>query len=65
MFYREVGQFKTNYSSDSQVFPILQDKIGTSALIMRSALFVPMFGSEFFLNSIMIPFLIFTLAPSG
>ena len=65
MFYREVGQFKTNYSSDSQVFPILQDKIGIFAMLVVAFVFVPMFGSEFFLNSIMIPFLIFTLATIG
>ena len=28
MFYREAGQFKTNYAADMAVFPILQDRIG-------------------------------------
>ena len=26
MFYREAGQFKTSYHSDSQIFPIRQDR---------------------------------------
>ncbi|MEM7636120.1 MAG: branched-chain amino acid ABC transporter permease, partial [Pseudomonadota bacterium] len=34
MFYREVGQFKTNYTADSQVFPILQDKVGIIAMLV-------------------------------
>ena len=28
MFYREAGQYKTNYAADQAVFPILQDRIG-------------------------------------
>ena len=27
MFYRENGQFKTSYSADQQIFPILQDRV--------------------------------------
>ena len=33
MIYREVGQFKTDYKSDSAVFPILQDRIGIAVII--------------------------------
>ncbi len=65
MFYREVGQFKTNYTADSQVFPILQDKFAIIAMLVIAFVFVPAFGGEFFLKSIMIPFLIFTLATIG
>ena len=28
MLYREAGQFKTDYTADMAVFPILQDRIG-------------------------------------
>ena len=64
MFYREAGQFKTSYEADQAIFPILQDRIGL-ALIVAVAFLVPLFGSDFFLNSIMIPFLIFALAAIG
>ena len=42
MFYREAGQFKTNYAADMAVFPVLQDRIGMvtqdSSLLHRSVL---------------------------
>jgi branched-chain amino acid transport system permease protein len=65
MLYRETGQFKTTYTSDSQVFPILQDKIGLIAMLLIAFLVVPVFGSEFFVKTVMTPFLIFTLATIG
>ncbi|MEL6947627.1 MAG: branched-chain amino acid ABC transporter permease [Pseudomonadota bacterium] len=64
MFYREAGQFKTSYAADQSIFPILQDRVGLG-LIIAAALIVPLFGSDFFLNSLMIPFLIFALATMG
>ncbi|MDD9909453.1 MAG: branched-chain amino acid ABC transporter permease [Ahrensia sp.] len=64
MFYREAGQFKTNHKADQAIFPIFQDRVGLS-MIVAVAFLVPMFGSDFFLNSIMIPFLIFSLAAIG
>ena len=30
MFYREAGQFKTDYAADMAVFPIRQDRIGVA-----------------------------------
>ena len=61
MFYREAGQFKTNYKADQAIFPILQDRIGLG-LIIAVAFVVPLVGSDFLINSFMIPFLIFALA---
>jgi branched-chain amino acid transport system permease protein len=65
MFYREVGQFKTTYKADQSIFPILQDKIGIAVILLIAFIPIPIFGSDFFLNSIMIPFLIFALATIG
>ena len=65
MLYREAGQFKTSYAADQQVFPILQDRIGIAVMLVVAFVAVPLFGSEFFLNTIMIPLLIFTLATIG
>lgn len=64
MFYREAGQFKTSYAADMAVFPIRQDRIGI-AVIIAIAYAVPFFGSSFFVSSVMIPMLIFTLAAIG
>ncbi len=64
MFYREAGQFKTDYASDQAVFPILQDRIGL-AIIFVIALAIPLADNDFLTNAVMIPFLIFTLAAIG
>ncbi len=64
MFYREAGQFKTNYKADSAIFPIFQDRMGLT-LIVAVAFIIPLFGSDFLINSFMIPFLIFSLAAIG
>ncbi|MEE9314979.1 MAG: branched-chain amino acid ABC transporter permease [Rhizobiaceae bacterium] len=65
MFYREAGQFKTSYKADQAIFPILQDRIGLGLIVAVAAIVIPFFANDFFLNSIMIPFLIFSLAAIG
>jgi branched-chain amino acid transport system permease protein len=65
MFYREAGQFKTSYNADMAVFPILQDRIGIAIILVVAFAVVPYFGSNFLLQAIMIPFLIFALAAIG
>jgi branched-chain amino acid transport system permease protein len=64
MFYREAGQFKTDYASDQAIFPILQDRIGL-AIIFAAALAIPLTENDFLINAVMIPFLIFSLAAIG
>jgi branched-chain amino acid transport system permease protein len=64
MFYREAGQFKTDYASDQAIFPILQDRIGL-AIILAIALAIPLADNDFLTNAVMIPFLIFSLAAIG
>ncbi|MFO1146937.1 MAG: branched-chain amino acid ABC transporter permease [Alsobacter sp.] len=65
MFYREAGQFKTSYLADNAIFPILQDRIGLLAILLVAGGLIPYAGSEFMLSSVMIPFLVFTLAAIG
>jgi branched-chain amino acid transport system permease protein len=65
MLYREVGQFKTTYQSDQSVFPILQDRIGLIAILAIAYIVIPVFGNDFLLNAMLIPFLIFALAAIG
>ena len=65
MIYREAGQFKSSYATDQAIFPIRQDLIGV-LLILAIALFaVPLLASEYWLTSIMLPFLVFSLAAIG
>ena len=65
MFYRENGQFKTTYSKDQQIFPILQDKVAILALVAFAFLVVPALVDEYAFRAILIPFLILSLAAIG
>lgn len=65
MLYREAGQFKTNYAADQALLPIAQDRIGLIIMLVIAYVAIPLFASDFFLSSIMIPFLVFSLATIG
>lgn len=65
MFYRENGQFKTNYRADQQIFPILQDRIAIGLLLAFAFIAVPFMASDYLFRAILIPFLIFSLAAVG
>lgn len=65
MLYREAGQFKTSYAADQALLPILQDRIGLLVLMVLAFIAIPVFASDFFMGSIMIPFLVFALAAVG
>ncbi len=65
MFYREAGQFKTNYRADQALFPILQDKIGIVLILAAAFILVPLTQSEFVIDSFITPILILSLAAIG
>src|SRR3954471_9091892 len=65
MFFRENGQFKSTYRSDLQMLPILQDRVFMFALVAFAFLAVPFITSGYLFLSIIIPFLILTLAAIG
>ncbi|MFZ5556652.1 MAG: branched-chain amino acid ABC transporter permease [Pseudomonadota bacterium] len=65
MFYREAGQFKTSYTTDAQIFPIRQDRIGFFVILALAYLVVPWMGSDYLFTGIMIPFLVLSLAALG
>ena len=65
MLYRENGQFKTTYRSDQQIFPIAQDRIAIGLLLAGAFVAVPLLASEYFYTSILIPFVIMSLAALG
>jgi branched-chain amino acid transport system permease protein len=65
MFYREVGQFKTSYAADQAIFPILQDRIGLIIVLLIAYVAIPLVGNDYWLRSILTPFLIYALAAIG
>ena len=64
MFYREAGQYKTSYAADMAVFPLRQDRIGI-AVILAVAYALAFTGSDFLLQAVLIPFLVYSLAAIG
>lgn len=65
MLYRENGQFKTSYRQDQQMLPILQDRMFMGALLLFVFVGGPFLFSDYLLLSILIPFLILSLAAIG
>jgi branched-chain amino acid transport system permease protein len=65
VIYREAGQFKTSYAADQAVFPIAQDRWLVGALLAAAVLGPPLLASEYWLQAILIPFLIYALAALG
>ena len=65
MIYREAGQFKTSYASDQAIFPIVQDRVFVLLVAVAAVLVPPLVANEYWLQAILIPFLIYSLAAIG
>jgi len=65
MLYREAGQFKSTYAQDQQIFPIRQDRIAVTLLLVFAFIVVPLIGNQYWLGALITPFLIFALAALG
>ena len=65
MFYREAGVFKTSYQKDREIFPIPQDRWAVLALLAVAFLVVPFIAGEYWLVTILLPFLVLSLAALG
>ena len=65
MIYREAGQFKGDYVSDQQIFPLWQDRVFVLAIVLAAFLVVPLFATPYLYTEILIPFLILSLAAIG
>jgi branched-chain amino acid transport system permease protein len=65
MIYREAGQFKTTYASDQAIFPIVQDRVFVGLVVVAAFVAVPLWASEYWLQAVLIPFLIYALAALG
>jgi branched-chain amino acid transport system permease protein len=65
MIYREAGQFKTSYASDQAIFPIVQDRIVVALAVVAAFVVPPLALGEYWLQAVLIPFLIYALAALG
>jgi branched-chain amino acid transport system permease protein len=65
MLYRENGQFKTSYAEDQQILPIVQDRWFMLALLAFAYLAMPAFATEYLFLSLVVPFLILSIAAMG
>jgi branched-chain amino acid transport system permease protein len=65
MFYRENGQFKSTYRADMQMLPLRQDRVFMLALAVFAFVVVPFTATDYLFLSILIPFVILTLAAIG
>jgi branched-chain amino acid transport system permease protein len=65
VIYREAGQFKTTYASDQAIFPVVQDRWVVGALLVAAFLVPTALASDYWLQAILIPFLIYALAAVG
>ena len=65
MIYREAGQFKTSYVADQAIFPIVQDRVVVALAVLAVFVVPPVFAGEYWLQAVLIPFLIYALAALG
>lgn len=65
MIYRECGVFKTSYREDMAIFPIPLDRWGVVAVLSLAFVGLPFLATDYWLSSILIPFLVFSLAALG
>jgi len=65
VIYREAGQFKTTYASDQAIFPIVQDKWLVAVALVAAFVAVPLVANEYWLQAVLIPFLIYSMAAIG
>jgi branched-chain amino acid transport system permease protein len=65
VIYREAGQFKSTYASDQAIFPIAQDRWVVLLLLLGAFVVPPLVANEYWLQAVMIPFLIYALAAIG
>jgi branched-chain amino acid transport system permease protein len=65
MLYREAGQFKTSYIADHAIFPIPLDRWFIVAVVAFAYVGVPLIANEYWLQAVLIPFLVFSMAAIG
>ncbi|MGV6873993.1 branched-chain amino acid ABC transporter permease [Pseudochelatococcus sp. B33] len=56
---------KTSYARELALFPIAGDRLGLAALLVLGGVVLPLFAGDYWLGSILLPFLILSLAAVG
>jgi branched-chain amino acid transport system permease protein len=65
VIYREAGQFKTTYAADQAIFPIAVDRWVVGLAVAAAFLVPPLTLDEYWLQAVLIPFLVYALAAIG
>jgi branched-chain amino acid transport system permease protein len=65
MFYSEAGQLPTDYLQGARNFRLRQERLEIILLSIVGFVVVPVFGDDYWLTAILIPFLILALAGLG
>jgi branched-chain amino acid transport system permease protein len=65
MVYRETGVFRESYAADMALFPIPLDRWAIMALALFAVVGVPLLLDHYWIGSLIIPFLIFSLSALG
>jgi branched-chain amino acid transport system permease protein len=65
VIYRLAGQYKTTYASDQAIFPIVQDRVVVILALLAAFVVPPLLADEYWLQAILIPFLVYSLAAMG
>ncbi len=65
MLYRTAGQFKTSYVADQALFPVKQDAVLLTIILIFGWVIFPLTASEFTFQTLLIPILIYALAAMG
>ncbi|MBI3326592.1 MAG: branched-chain amino acid ABC transporter permease, partial [Nitrospinae bacterium] len=65
MIYRETGVFRETYAEDMALFPIPLERWSIIAIVLLAFLGVPFLASQYWLGSLIVPVLIFSLAALG
>lgn len=64
MYYRDSGRVIESYGADNAIFRVVQDRWVVYAVLVLGGL-IPVFASEYWLVSILIPFMVFSVAAIG
>jgi len=65
MFYRDAGAMKTSYAQELQLFPVAQERWAFLILLLVGGVVLPIVADSYWLGSILLPFLILSLAAIG
>ncbi|MEL6168863.1 MAG: branched-chain amino acid ABC transporter permease [Pseudomonadota bacterium] len=65
MIYRTAGQYKTSYRADQALFPVRQDAVLLTVVLVFAWGVLPWTASEFVFQTLLIPVLIYALAATG